>query len=320
MKEILNSIIFLILAINSLFGNEDDMGFRVMPIIEVDGATMPGWERKIIEIYHDEEGQPVPVIFKGAAKDWEAANWTPEWFVEKFGDEEIVVVEQDLVENGRNPIKIDTTINDHIIDILLNPNNSGYLLASLQHNATQDDFDKKFEDNFRKNSLFIYSQLNLVVQTGFPQIEIRPRSERIYTLFIGSKNSIAPLHSHGSVFLSQIYGKKMAKLVHFKHAEKFYCEFSENNSDEKCIDLNENSFENIDTYNTLCCCPLDESEHYASDCAIDIEIPDFKNHPELQGIEVQEAILEPGDILYIPKGRLHHISAISTSISIASGF
>lgn len=79
--------IMLLLPI-SLFAidNKEDEMNNIIPIIEVDGDMMPGWEKEIIERFHDEEGNAIPVIFRNAATDWGAASWTPEYFAENFGN------------------------------------------------------------------------------------------------------------------------------------------------------------------------------------------------------------------------------------------
>jgi len=49
----------------------------------------------------------------------------------------------------------------------------------------------------------------------------------------------------------------------------------------------------------------------------DIEHPDFKNFPALNGIEGQQAILEHGDTLFMPTGYWHWIKYLDGSFSIS---
>lgn len=384
-----------ICLLSGLFGSEDEASLRMIPIMEIPGDAMPGWEKQIIELYHDEEGNPIPVVFRGAAKNWGAASWTPEYFAENFGDMEIEVISQNTLEsltecpecaesiaepkkdlvcddehctqlcdkNGsichkviipqgtlkwlneyskgaeiiatyredlvcpndgrrislqagsgmsvecytydeksstyyrkedRNDFEprvkpMHTTIRDHVTDIFQNSKNAGYFLCSLEHNATKDQLNA--ESEFVQNSIFAYDYLNLETQTQFPQsiIGTNKDEERAYVLFIGSENSITSLHNHPSTFLAQIYGKKIARLVNPKDIEKCYCK-------------------------------IDEDDESVESCAIDITAPDFEKYPEIKNLEVYEAILEPGDVLYIPGDWLHDIRGLSTSISISSGF
>ncbi|MBG6131462.1 hypothetical protein IWQ47_002669 [Aquimarina sp. EL_43] len=43
--------------------------------------------------------------------------------------------------------------------------------------------------------------------------------------------------------------------------------------------------------------------------------PDYKKFPKAKDLNIKEAILEPGDILYMPSGMLHQVHGLSQSIS-----
>lgn len=340
MKSILGLLSIASIAItNSIFGSElsdvYEMTFLTIPVIEVSGDLMPGWEKQIIEYYHDEEGNPMPVIFRKAARNWEAASWTPEYFAEQFGDEVVVVVGQNVLEDHEDYDKIAnitgvilTTMKDHINDILFNSKNAGYLFAPLEHNTTKGNYDtRNLDKEFEKNMIFVDNHLNLVTQTGFPQSEIKPNAKkRVYFLFIGSENTVTSLHSHGSTFIAQIYGKKTARLIHPKYIQNCSCSFYEDSHIEMCKNKTEASFESPMEYIEKCSCPLDKNKYekerdpYVSKCTIDITKPDFEKYPELKDIEVQESVLEPGDVLYVPDGWPHDLRSETTSITISSGF
>ena len=49
----------------------------------------------------------------------------------------------------------------------------------------------------------------------------------------------------------------------------------------------------------------------------DIENPDFKKFPALDGVEGQEAILEHGDTLFMPTGYWHWMKYLDGSFSIS---
>jgi hypothetical protein len=50
-------------------------------------------------------------------------------------------------------------------------------------------------------------------------------------------------------------------------------------------------------------------------CAVDPESPDGARHPLYQQATVQECTVEPGDMLYLPPGMLHHVRSLDCSIS-----
>lgn len=278
--------IILISVLNGFCSNKEN-SISTNSIIEVDGQEMPGWEKQIIERYSEEEGGALPVIFRGAAKSWEAAAWAPEYFAENFGDVEVQVFSSNILEDNS---VIHTKMVDHIRDINLNSKKAAYFLGGIEHNATSQEIMDYSNEEKDDNAVFIYNHLDFQSQTQFPQLYSQSDmfDERFYFLLIGSANTITDLHSHGSTFLAQVYGSKLATLINPKYIEKCYCKLRENK--------------------------------FVFDCDIDILNPDFEKYPELENIEIYQTILEPGDVLYIPEGWLHDIRGLSTSISIASGF
>jgi len=50
-------------------------------------------------------------------------------------------------------------------------------------------------------------------------------------------------------------------------------------------------------------------------CEVDAENPDFMRHPLYRKAQVQECIVEPGDMLYMPPGMLHHVRSLDCSMS-----
>jgi Cupin-like domain len=49
--------------------------------------------------------------------------------------------------------------------------------------------------------------------------------------------------------------------------------------------------------------------------AVDPEHPDFQKHPLFEKVQPQEALLGPGDVLYMPPGTLHHVRGLDMTIS-----
>lgn len=296
--------LILLIAVNMSYGSDarDECSMRTTPIHQVNVGTMPEEEWQVIEQYGDEEGKAMPVIFRGGVNGWGAAVWTPEYFAKFFGDAEIIVVSQKVLEEGvdydhnsnlRSINPITMTMKEHIKNITLNPKNAGYFFGQLGHNFKNEELMKDIDCKNRelmKNTIFLGTQLDLKSQTRFPKPVTKGDSgERSYFVFIGSGNTVTSLHSHGSTFLAQIYGRKLATLVDPKYIEK-------------------------------CSCKWEGGGKFVSRCAIDILKPDFEKYPELRDIEVHQTILEAGDVLYIPEGWLHDIRGLSTSINIASGF
>jgi hypothetical protein len=50
-------------------------------------------------------------------------------------------------------------------------------------------------------------------------------------------------------------------------------------------------------------------------CEVDAESPDYARHPLYRAARPLECVVEPGDLLYLPPGMLHHVRGLSLSIS-----
>jgi len=285
MRNLILSIVGLFLISGPLFG-EALPRVHFVPVQEVSGNEMPGFEVEVREGYADEAGNALPGVFRGAAKEWGTAELTPEYFVDAFGEYPITVYSQKVLEEVEVdeeedliPRAIVTTMGDHVKDIIYNAGHAGYLIGDIEHNKT-DDFVAS--DTSEES---ILEALNLEVQSNFPQI----RKAGVYILFVGSENSVASLHSHDVVFLNQIYGIKKVILIDPRHGEVLKCVKDEGGYFERCF----------------------------------VDIMDCERVEKEDGdVYAYETLVVPGDVLYIPDGWLHDVRAQkgSPSISISSGF
>ncbi len=55
----------------------------------------------------------------------------------------------------------------------------------------------------------------------------------------------------------------------------------------------------------------------AQSSQVDLESPDLATFPQFASCRALEAILLPGDVLYLPPLWMHHVTALSPSISIS---
>ena len=53
---------------------------------------------------------------------------------------------------------------------------------------------------------------------------------------------------------------------------------------------------------------------------IDVMQPDFNAHPELRGMLVYEALLQPGDVLFVPSGWAHQSLNLEWSVVLSSRY
>jgi hypothetical protein len=50
-------------------------------------------------------------------------------------------------------------------------------------------------------------------------------------------------------------------------------------------------------------------------CAVDVEAPDLERHPLYRHATPVEVVVEPGDVLYMPPGTLHHVRSLDCALS-----
>jgi len=105
------------------------------------------------------------------------------------------------------------------------------------------------------------------------------RQGRVF-FWLGPQGSTTPMHRDlGNVFLAQIRGRKSIKLVPSKQMHKVYNEIG-----------------------------------YHSE--VDFEKMDSATYPFLRDIHLAEAIVAPGELLFIPLGWWHHVKALDQTITI----
>jgi ribosomal protein L16 Arg81 hydroxylase len=51
-------------------------------------------------------------------------------------------------------------------------------------------------------------------------------------------------------------------------------------------------------------------------CSVDVEHPDYARFPRLREAEMFVAELDPGDVIYIPRGWWHHVRTLDLSIAV----
>ena len=66
--------------------------------------------------------------------------------------------------------------------------------------------------------------------------------------------------------------------------------------------------------------PTDSTNFQPTMYTVDLMDPDFEQHPRLDGALVYEAVLEPGDVLFIPEGWAHQALNMEWSLMISSNY
>lgn len=100
-------------------------------------------------------------------------------------------------------------------------------------------------------------------------------------LWFGPKGTVTPLHHDGcNILFGQVYGRKQFKLIP--------------------------SFDIENVYN--------EREWYS---AVDLLNIDYIKFPRMSRVSILEAIIEPGEFIFIPIGWWHWVRSLDISISVS---
>lgn len=127
----------------------------------------------------------IPVVFEGAAKDWEAINkWSPEYFKEVYGNDEVPLVDAFYLDKGVTHLKL-----KEIIDEVLKGQNSYLRFYNLLHRHPEcyNEFDQSWLKSLKHAKSYV----------EFTQV------------FIGGAKSMTGMHnSHADNLFVQVYGEK----------------------------------------------------------------------------------------------------------------
>lgn len=130
-----------------------------------------------------------PVIFKGAAKEWDCyKNWDLDYFAEKYGNIEVTLVNNKGLVSDTNQKEESILLKDYIE--LLKRGTDKYLKFSRiihDQSSLRDEFDQKWLEGFK--SLTSFGDL--------------------FYFFIGAKDTLTPIHNGFSrtIFI-QVKGQK----------------------------------------------------------------------------------------------------------------
>jgi hypothetical protein len=134
------------------------------------------------------------------------------------------------------------------------------------------------------NANFQNPALQSLLQDVFIPQDFQPQrlEENIY-LWFGSAGTLTPLHwDGGSLMMAQIYGRKKWWLIAPEQTPYLY-------------------------------------PYHSFFSPIDCRDVNVEQYPEAKNIRILEAILQPGDVLFVPVGWWHQVSALDTSISLSWG-
>ncbi|KAF9929243.1 Lysine-specific demethylase 8 [Modicella reniformis] len=128
----------------------------------------------------------------------------------------------------------------------------------------------------------------------------RPPDDVLLNAWFGPRGTVSPMHTdpyHN--LLAQVVGRKYVRLYAPDETAKLYCYGS---MTEKGSEAEQ------------------EADMLGNTSQVDVEQPDLDRHPLFAEAKYAEAILDPGEVLYIPFQWWHYIRSLSTSFSISFWF
>ncbi|UJR21788.1 hypothetical protein I4U23_024863 [Adineta vaga] len=234
----------------------------------------------------------VPYVFKGARIVRDTYSWSDgqrlaDLFQGKLLSFRIGKRQKsffdDRVQFEKDCHHIQSTVNDFLCWTLTNDSSSLPLHHPFKQYSNQDYF--AYADYMHLPELFGDDQHALIDMINWSDMGMRDRNGKESTLWIGSQGAHTPCHydTYGINFVAQIVGRKRWLLFP---------------PDSPIGQLQTRI-------------PYEESSVY-----IDIE-PNVLN--KFQNIDVYDVILEPGDVLFVPKHWWHFVSSLdSITISVNS--
>ncbi len=229
-----------------------------------------------INFFHDFVEKNRPVVVPNALKHCRALScWTDD-YLHKVAGRRTVILKQGLNEEGVGGLKtIMSRLSDYLDSVAL-------FETRLERNEVSAKDRPPYLHDLPLLSVLpdAADDLDGFPSGYFPQW-YRTDWLQFAQFFLGPSHSLTPLHfdcllTHNLFF--QVRGRKRFILLH--HDQLPFC-----------------------------------YRYQWRWCEVDAETPDFISHPLYRDAQIQECIVEPGDMLYMPPGMLHHVRSLESSIS-----
>lgn len=297
-----NIFLFLIsilyLLNNFIFLNADSNKTIVentgtMPHIkEVELSTWPS------SIYWFDKNYPEPIVFRGIAKNWKVMNLTYEKIAKEFPDSKFLFGIDE--EEKSKYAKCFPDSEEEEIDGFFDEKPDGWPLTFSDFwKRVQKGEIKRFygevvfnkmhdETDYLPHHLAKYFS-EIFKNDAMPEM-FKDASKT--TLFVSGPGSVRLTHSHESVLLVQIEGRKIMTFASPDQAEQLYVKHCKNGKDYKENDKS-------------CVSP------------VNIRNPDLEKFPEFKNAHLMQVLIEPGDIIFIPEGWFHEVRALDNSVSLS---
>lgn len=281
MNKIFITLICIQLSALLLFGSKDS-NIYFHPVEEVYVDELPEW---IMDMDYVHSVSKLPVVFRGAAKNWEAMNWTPE----SLSARGLTGIEK-LMKNSEDPgrefydLKVAFQVDGEKLITGGRITPCGNFISSARIKEVLKDVHF-----YEKNPYIDISDrdIQLLKENTHFNLGHFTTDAYIYSIIAGSKGfQMKVFHNHETVLLAEFYGERVVFLAP-PHS------MSSHNEHELLIKASDDAIERNE-----------------------IEMDPLSNIQNGTFSALQQVILKPGDILYIPSGWYHRVHYLTPCLGV----
>ncbi|KAG0332466.1 Lysine-specific demethylase 8 [Podila humilis] len=280
------------------------------PIPRLNLPTMDAFQRHV----NGPEGGRTPIIITGAIDHWPARQrWTDlETLCKTAGPDRLVPIEIGSQYTDDTWTQKLITFREFIQEYIIieNRTDSSDKRSSVVGYLAQHDLFDQIPRLRRDIDIPDYCLVEPLDQNGY-----NPPDDILLNAWFGPRGTVSPMHTdpfHN--LLTQVVGRKYVRLYAPSESDKLYCYGSGCNGSAEGQEQEpepepEPEREREETMTML-----------GNTSQVNVEQPDLSQHPLFVQAAYVEAILEPGEMLYIPFAWWHYIRSLSTSFSVSFWF
>ena len=289
------------------------------PIARSKEISMSAFQTKVSDV-----AKHTPMIIEGALQHWPALDersWSrPSYLLEQtLGGRRLVPVEvgKSYTDEcwGQKIITFKEFMDTYMLQA--DPGIQSPGEASKKGYLAQHDLFAQIPSLRADISIPDYCYCNPAPSPNLKHIKPTAKLEEpLLNAWFGPAGTVSPLHTdpyHN--ILAQVVGYKYVRLYAPEHTEELY----PRSIDENGIDMSNTSQVDLDEAIRV----LGERQYWQQDGAFDLEQArlDFEEQfPHFRSAPYTEAILAPGECLYLPVGWWHYIRSLTPSFSVSFWF
>ncbi|KAG0021227.1 hypothetical protein BGZ82_011393 [Podila clonocystis] len=276
------------------------------PIPRLDLPTMDAFQRHV-----NGPAGGTPVIITGAIDHWPARErWTDlETLCQTAGPDRLVPIEIGSQytdeEWTQKLVTIRVFIQEYIIEPTAPSSRGKDESKSRVGYLAQHDLFDQIPRLRRDIDIPDYCMIEPRFQRGY-----NPPDDILLNAWFGPRGTVSPMHTdpyHN--LLAQVVGHKYVRLYAPRESAKLYAFGAGASSGDEGQEEKQEKQEKQEQETML-----------GNTSQVDVEHPDLLRHPLFAEAKYVEAILGPGDVLYIPFEWWHYIRSLSTSFSVSFWF